>query len=92
MYITLIPARIKVVTYDTKAGLIILISHLQEAIFRVVAAILHLGNIVFAKGKDVDSSVLKDDQAKFHLNTTAELLMYVLLFFSFSHKGHFLGS
>ncbi|KAG8487089.1 hypothetical protein CXB51_020641 [Gossypium anomalum] len=47
----------------------------QEAIFRVVAAILHLGNIVFAKGKEVDSSVPKDDQAKFHLNTTAELLM-----------------
>ncbi|KAE8725823.1 Myosin-9 [Hibiscus syriacus] len=47
----------------------------QEAIFRVVAAILHLGNIVFAKGKEVDSSVPKDDQAKFHLQTTAELLM-----------------
>ncbi|KAK7277807.1 hypothetical protein RJT34_22824 [Clitoria ternatea] len=47
----------------------------QEAIFRVVAAILHLGNIAFAKGKEVDSSVPKDDQAKFHLKTTAELLM-----------------
>ncbi|GMI94274.1 MYOSIN XI E [Hibiscus trionum] len=47
----------------------------QEAIFRVVAAILHLGNIVFSKGKDADSSVPKDNQAKFHLNTTAELLM-----------------
>ncbi|KAE8734661.1 Myosin-9 [Hibiscus syriacus] len=47
----------------------------QEAIFRVVAAILHLGNIVFAKGKEVDSSVPKDDQAKFHLQTTADLLM-----------------
>ncbi|KAK8980870.1 hypothetical protein V6N11_048000 [Hibiscus sabdariffa] len=47
----------------------------QEAIFRVVAAILHLGNIVFTKGKDADSSVPKDDQAKFHLQTTAELLM-----------------
>ncbi|XP_054801959.1 myosin-11 isoform X2 [Prosopis cineraria] len=47
----------------------------QEAIFRVVAAILHLGNIVFAKGKDVDSSIPKDDKAKFHLATTAELLM-----------------
>ncbi|KAI9077942.1 hypothetical protein K1719_040071 [Acacia pycnantha] len=47
----------------------------QEAIFRVVAAILHLGNIVFAKGKEADSSVLKDDKAKFHLKTTAELLM-----------------
>ncbi|KAE8720964.1 Myosin-5 [Hibiscus syriacus] len=47
----------------------------QEAIFRVVAAILHLGNIVFTKGKEADSSVPKDDQAKFHLQTTAELLM-----------------
>lgn len=48
----------------------------QEAIFRVVAAILHIGNIDFTKGKEVDSSVPKDDKAKFHLNTTAELLMY----------------
>ncbi|KAG6645389.1 hypothetical protein CIPAW_08G119300 [Carya illinoinensis] len=43
----------------------------QEAIFRVIAAILHLGNILFAKGKEVDSSVPKDDQAKFHLKMTA---------------------
>ncbi|GER24910.1 myosin-11 [Striga asiatica] len=47
----------------------------QDAIFRVVAAILHLGNIEFAKGKEIDSSVLKSDQAKFHLQTAAELLM-----------------
>ncbi|KAD0611557.1 hypothetical protein E3N88_43986 [Mikania micrantha] len=47
----------------------------QEAIFRVTAAILHLGNIAFAKGKEVDSSVLKDDQAEFHLKMAAELLM-----------------
>ncbi|KAJ7973513.1 Myosin [Quillaja saponaria] len=47
----------------------------QEAIFRVVAAILHLGNIVFSKGKEVDSSVPKDDSAKFHLKMTSELLM-----------------
>ncbi|XP_014513934.1 myosin-11 isoform X3 [Vigna radiata var. radiata] len=47
----------------------------QEAIFRVVAAILHIGNIEFTKGKEVDSSVPKDDNAKFHLKTTAELLM-----------------
>ncbi|CAK8544805.1 unnamed protein product [Lathyrus sativus] len=47
----------------------------QEAIFRVVAAILHIGNIDFAKGKEVDSSVPKDDKAKFHLKTTADLLM-----------------
>ncbi len=48
----------------------------QEAIFRVVAAILHLGNIVFTKGKEIDSSVPKDDQSKFHLKMTSELLMY----------------
>ncbi|KAK2970162.1 hypothetical protein RJ640_019630 [Escallonia rubra] len=47
----------------------------QEAIFRVVAAILHLGNVEFAKGKEIDSSVLKDDKSKFHLQMTAELLM-----------------
>ncbi|KAH0921053.1 hypothetical protein HID58_021071 [Brassica napus] len=47
----------------------------QEAIFRVVAAILHIGNIDFTKGKEVDSSVPKDDKSKFHLKTAAELLM-----------------
>jgi hypothetical protein len=47
---------------------------LQEAIFRVVAAILHLGNINFAKGTENDSSVIKDDKSRFHLNTAAELL------------------
>ncbi|XP_039022460.1 myosin-11-like [Hibiscus syriacus] len=47
----------------------------DEAIFIVVAAILHLGNIVFAKEKEADSSLPKDDQANFHLQTTAELLM-----------------
>lgn len=48
----------------------------QEGIFRVVAAILHLGNIEFAKGEEVDSSVLKDEKSRFHLNMTAELLRY----------------
>lgn len=47
----------------------------QEAIFRVVAAILHLGNIEFVKGKEVDSSKLKDDKSLYHLKTAAELLM-----------------
>ncbi|KAG4124760.1 hypothetical protein ERO13_D10G058600v2 [Gossypium hirsutum] len=46
----------------------------QESIFRVVAAILHLGNINFAKGKEIDSSVVKDEKSRFHLNMTAELL------------------
>lgn len=48
----------------------------QEAIFRVVAAVLHLGNIEFAKGKDIDSSIIKDEESRFHLNMTAELLKY----------------
>lgn len=47
----------------------------QEAIFRVVAAILHLGNVEFSKGKEVDSSVLKDEKSKFHLQATVDLLM-----------------
>ncbi|KAL4200292.1 hypothetical protein AMTRI_Chr03g55660 [Amborella trichopoda] len=47
----------------------------QDAIFRVVAAILHLGNVEFAKGKEIDSSAPKDDKAIYHLQTVAELLM-----------------
>ncbi|XP_047307898.1 myosin-17-like [Impatiens glandulifera] len=46
----------------------------QEAIFRVVAAILHLGNVEFAKGKEIDSSVIKDEKSKFHLSVITELL------------------
>ncbi|KAL8150294.1 hypothetical protein V2J09_020102 [Rumex salicifolius] len=49
----------------------------QDAIFRVVASILHIGNIEFTKGQEADSSVLKDESSKFHLHTTAELLMLV---------------
>ncbi|CAN6439793.1 unnamed protein product [Victoria cruziana] len=47
----------------------------QDAIFQVVAAILHLGNIEFKKGKEADSSELKDDKSKHHLQTAADLLM-----------------
>ncbi|KAL3622382.1 hypothetical protein CASFOL_033793 [Castilleja foliolosa] len=47
----------------------------QEAIFRVVAAILHLGNVEFVKGSESDSSKLKDAKASYHLQTAAELLM-----------------
>ncbi|GMY06879.1 myosin-11 isoform X1 [Fagus crenata] len=47
----------------------------QDAIFRVVAAILHLGNIDFAKGEESDSAILKDEESKFHLQMTADLLM-----------------
>lgn len=47
----------------------------QEAIFQVVAAILHLGNIEFSKGKEMDSSTPKDEKSRFHLQTAAELFM-----------------
>ena len=47
----------------------------QEAIFRVVAAVLHLGNIEFTKGKEMDSSEPKDEKSLFHLQTAAELFM-----------------
>ncbi|RXH78457.1 hypothetical protein DVH24_001975 [Malus domestica] len=47
----------------------------QDGIFRVVAAILHLGNVNFAKGNESDSSEPKDDNSRFHLKTAAELFM-----------------
>ncbi|XP_028054326.1 myosin-8-like [Camellia sinensis] len=47
----------------------------QDAIFRVVAATLHLGNIEFSKGIEADSSEPKDDKSWFHLKTASELLM-----------------
>lgn len=50
---------------------------LQDAIFSVVAAILHLGNIEFAKGAEIDSSIPKDEKSWFHLKTAAELLRYI---------------
>ncbi|XP_021724818.1 myosin-6-like isoform X2 [Chenopodium quinoa] len=50
-------------------------SHEQDAIFKVVAAILHLGNIEFAKESDSDSSKPKDEKSRFHLRTAAELFM-----------------
>lgn len=50
---------------------------LQDAIFSVVAAILHLGNIEFAKGAEIDSSIPKDEKSLFHLKTAAEILRYM---------------
>ncbi|KAK4408185.1 Myosin-6 [Sesamum angolense] len=47
----------------------------QDAIFRVIAAILHLGNIEFAKAKEIDSSMPRDEKSWFHLRTAAELFM-----------------
>ncbi|KAK9671716.1 hypothetical protein RND81_12G049800 [Saponaria officinalis] len=49
--------------------------HEQDGIFRVVAAILHLGNIEFQKGNESDSSEPKDESSRFHLKTAAELFM-----------------
>lgn len=47
----------------------------QDAIFRTLAAILHLGNIEFSPGKEPDSSIIKDSTSNFHLQMTAKLLM-----------------
>ncbi|ONK66908.1 uncharacterized protein A4U43_C06F13360 [Asparagus officinalis] len=47
----------------------------MDAIFRVVAGILHLGNIEFSEGKETDSSTPKDEKSYFHLRTAAELFM-----------------
>lgn len=58
---------------------LMMINFFQDAIFRVIAAILHLGNIEFAKGEEVDSSVIKDEKSRFHLNMTAELFKYDLI-------------
>lgn len=58
----------------------------QEAIFRVVAAVLHLGNIEFTKGKEIDSSIIKNEKSRFHLNITAELLKYAHLLVAFILK------
>ena len=54
------------------------ISVLQDAIFRVVAAILHLGNVEFGEGSEDDSSAPKDEKSQFHLKTAAELFMYII--------------
>ncbi len=47
----------------------------QEAIFRVVIAILHLGNIEFMQGLESNSSKVKEGKSNFHLQATYELLM-----------------
>lgn len=45
----------------------------QEAVFRSLAAILHLGNIEFKPGKEHDSSTIKDEKSAYHLQKAAEL-------------------
>ncbi|KAL9226908.1 hypothetical protein vseg_002666 [Gypsophila vaccaria] len=47
----------------------------QEAIFRTLAGILHLGNVEFSPGKEHDSSKLKDQRSTFHLQMVADLFM-----------------
>ncbi|KAL2525675.1 Myosin-15 [Abeliophyllum distichum] len=47
----------------------------QEAIFRTLAAILHLGNVEFSPGKEHDSSVIKNPKSNFHLLMAADLFM-----------------
>ncbi|GBG65534.1 hypothetical protein CBR_g51126 [Chara braunii] len=47
----------------------------EDAIFRVVASILHLGNIEFVAGSEPDSSRVADGRSRFHLQAAAELLM-----------------
>lgn len=54
----------------------------QEAIFRVLAAILHLGNVEFSPGKEHDSSVIKDEKSRFHMEMAADLFMYVIYLMS----------
>lgn len=34
-----------------------------------------MGNVEFVKGNEIDSSKIKDDKARYHLKTAAELLM-----------------
>ncbi|KAF3775094.1 Myosin-15 [Nymphaea thermarum] len=45
----------------------------QEAIFRTLAAILHLGNIQFSPGREHDSSTIKDNKSSLHLQMAADL-------------------
>ncbi|XP_028556218.1 protein OPAQUE1 [Dendrobium catenatum] len=47
----------------------------QEAVFRTIAGILHLGNIEFSPGNEHDSSAVKDKVSKFHLQMAAKLFM-----------------
>jgi len=58
--------------------IVFLSSFHQEAIFRVLAAILHLGNVEFSPGKEHDSSVTKDEKSRFHMQMAADLFMYVI--------------
>ncbi|GKC20550.1 IQ motif, EF-hand binding site containing protein [Tanacetum coccineum] len=47
----------------------------QDAIFRVVVASIHLGNIDFTKGSEPDFSQVKDDKSPSHLESAADPFM-----------------
>ncbi|GJV36120.1 IQ motif, EF-hand binding site containing protein [Tanacetum coccineum] len=47
----------------------------QDAIFRVVVASIHLGNIDFTKGSESDFSQVKDDKSPSHLESAADPFM-----------------
>nr|GEU53714.1 IQ motif, EF-hand binding site [Tanacetum cinerariifolium] len=46
----------------------------QEAIFRLVAVILHLGNVKFIKGKECDRAALEDALLKRMMVTPKEVI------------------
>ena len=46
----------------------------QDGVFRILAAILHLGNVLFEETEDGGALKLKGEQEKFHLSTVVELL------------------
>ncbi|GAB2250859.1 hypothetical protein Droror1_Dr00017109 [Drosera rotundifolia] len=47
----------------------------QDAIFRTLAAVLHLGNVEFSPGKEHDSSTITDQKSRFHIGMAADLFM-----------------
>lgn len=46
----------------------------QADLFRLVAAVLHLGNVSFEESKDGEGCEITDKTAQYHLSKTAELL------------------
>lgn len=46
----------------------------QDAIFRTVASVLHLGNVIFTDGEAADSSDLANETSAKHLAAAADLL------------------
>lgn len=46
----------------------------QEAVFRILASVLHLGNIEFDAEPDTDSLKFKDGKSRYHFEVAADLL------------------